>query len=724
MKAVVLTVAARNGAGLSNGNVWTSDTSGGAWSVAANWENPDFIPNGQGQSAYFNPAKAAGVGVTLDAPVTLGGLTFNANSPTYGYTLSGSALTMESTGMYSTPTVVNASGTNTIASQVVLSDGTDLCTDEGNELRVTGGVTGAGALNVNTHRTTGAGQVNLSVAPTFTGSVKTGSGRVVMNDFSFIQTASQLKLGPGTLLYTGPDVEIPGLTLSSGSSRCAVFDHDSDVTLNALTVSGTSAFLKRGAGTLRLHGTGTFSPNTKVNHNNDTFKTLGIVKPNGDCPTVTMRGVTIAKGTIIQGEVDDPANAPTVDLAANEMTIGSWTLQGDATYILNNGTLTGTASIYVGYYANNSLNPIPTLTYVQNGGSMTAVNLNCGYTNNRWANKTDIYVEINGGTVELSSNLNMGRDKASKTTQTCRFVMNGGSFEIGANLHLAYKANAPKGFADLNGGVVTVKGSIYPAYGGTAESTLRLNEGAVLRCNGVVAPADGATTRFYGNGGTFRPLCLTTAGQTMAANAFSYLYASTNGLVVDTSETLDGAAYTIAMPIATDPDCEGADGGLVKRGAGTLTLSGANTYTGPTVVEGGILALSGTGTLGTGSGLSVANGAICDLGGTAQAVADVTASGLVRNGTLTVTDGLLVGEDVLSVDGDLTLGNALTVDFAGRQGLDLDAGEPVAFVTGETTLPGGARATNAGEVRGVVFARDGNTVYAVAAPTGTTIIFR
>ena len=88
------------------------------------------------------------------------------------------------------------------------------------------------------------------------------------------------------------------------------------------------------------------------------------------------------------------------------------------------------------------------------------------------------------------------------TVQTCRFVMNGGSFEVGANLHLAYKANAPKGFADLNGGVVTVKGSIYPAYGGTAESTLRLNEGAVLRCNGVVAPAAGATTRFYGNGGT------------------------------------------------------------------------------------------------------------------------------------------------------------------------------------------------------------------------------
>ena len=96
----------------------------------------------------------------------------------------------------------------------------------------------------------------------------------------------------------------------------------------------------------------------------------------------------------------------------------------------------------------------------------------------------------------------------------------------------------------------------------------------------------------------------------------------------------------------------------------------------------------------------------------------------MRNGALTVTGGLLVGEGVLSVDGDLTLGNALTVDFAGRQGLDLVAGEPVAVVTGTATFPGSARAANAGNVRGVVFEREGNVVFAVAAPSGTTVIFR
>ena len=141
-------------------------------------------------------------------------------------------------------------------------------------------------------------------------------------------------------------------------------------------------------------------------------------------------------------------------------------------------------------------------------------------------------------------------------------------------------------------------------------------------------------------------------------------------------------------------------------------------------MEGGVLALSGTGTLGTGSGLAVANGAICDLGGTAQAVGEVTASGLVRNGALTVTDGLLVGEGVLSVDADLTLSNGLTLDFAGRSDLDLRAGEPVAVVTGTATLPNSAKAVNAGDVKAVTFVRDGTVVYARKVPGGAVLIIR
>ena len=333
---------------------------------------------------------------------------------------------------------------------------------------------------------------------------------------------------------------------------------------------------------------------------------------------------------------------------------------------------------------------------------------------------------MNGGTAWFGSHIYMGRTTKSLSTDvTCRLEVNGGSFATAGNFHMAYSNEANTAYVDLNGGVLTCSNTFYAAYGAGNDTTLRLNPGATFRCNAYAATAASSTSRFYGNGGTFRPLCRTAAAQTMANNVFTHLYASTNGLVVDTSETLDGAPFTLAQAVETDPALGGEkDGGLVKRGAGLLTLSGVNTYTGMTAVVGGVLALSGAGTLGTGSSLRVATGGILDLGNAACAVADVTASGLVRNGALTVTDGLLVGEGVLSVDGGLELARTATVDFAGRQGIDLVAGEPIAVVTGTATLPNSARAANAGNVTSVVFARDGNVIYAVAAPSGTTLIFR
>ena len=724
MKAVVVTIAGKGGSIVANGNTWTSVATGGTWSDAANWANAAAgAPDGATQEAIFNPATASGVAVTLDSPVTLGGLTFNANGKTYGYTLSGSALTLDNGAAGSTiATVVNASGTNTIASAVALASDAELQTTAGNELRVTGGVTGDGDLSVNTHVATGAGQVNLKVSPDYAGKVTTGSGRVVVDDLSFVKSAGQLVIGPNTLHYTGPDVEIPGVTYAAGLRRAAVFENDHDVTLGSLTRSGTSAFMKRGTGTLYLHGTGTFSPNTCSNRNAST----GFVSANGDSPRGTTRGFTVATGTFVQGIVDDPENAPTVNVAGNEIAVGSTATQGDATFILNNGTFTGTATLYVGYYSpQTAFSPRATLSFVMNGGTLNTKHLVLGYTSDKYAEQCNTYVEFNGGRASFDSNLVMGRDKvAAKATQFSRFVQNGGEVTFGVNAHLAYKANTAKGGMDLNGGVLTVSNALYAAYESGNDTTLRLNAGATLRCNAVAASHASSTSRLYANGGTFRPLCLTTAAQTMPANAFTYLYASTNGFVVDTSETLDGAPFTMEPAILHDPDCAAADGGLVKRGAGTLTLAGANTYTGGTVVEGGVLALSGAGTLGTGASLAVTDGATCDLGGTAQAVGVVTASGLVRNGALTVTGALLVGESVLSVDGDLALARTAVVDFAGRAGLDLQAGEPVAVVSGAATLPASMKAANAGGVSRVSFVRDGTVIYALKTSGGTTIMIR
>ena len=640
MKAVVVTVADPSAPAPTYDNTWTN-TSGGSWSVAANWEDAaSGAPNGSGKTATFNPATKAGVGVTLDETVTLGGLTFTAASNAkYGYTLSGQGLTLDN-GV-GTATVANAKGTNTIASAVTLATDAELQTAAGNELRLTGGVSGDKDLAVNTHVTTGAGQVNLHVSPNYAGKITTGSGRVVMDDLSFVQSADQLTLGIGTFLYTGPDAEIPGFSINAGSSRPAVFESDSDVTVSEIGV-GTSAFLKLGSGTLTLHGTGTFSPNVRVDYNGTADNRR--VAANGDGPPTTFRDINISNGAFVQGEVGDDANAPTV--SAPQLTVGAYTLKGPSTYVLNNGLLSVSSTIWLGYYAPNGNNYM--LTLRQNGGTLTCgSNFQWGYENNKWGNHNGVSscYEMNGGTASFAGSLYMGRNWARwPDKQVCRFVQNGGEVSVAGDAHLAYAANTEKGYMDLNGGVFTVNGTFYAANGTNNVTELRLNPGGTFRCNVIGGAKSTSTARFYANGGEFRPLGLAAAALEMPSDAFTSLYASTNGLVVNTEELSAGNAYTLNQAVLHDPALDAAaDGGLVKRGAGLLTLAGANTYTGMTAVEGGILALSGAGTLGTGAGLAVADGAICDLGGTEQAAEAVAASGLVRNGALTVTEALRVG---------------------------------------------------------------------------------
>ena len=60
------------------------------------------------------------------------------------------------------------------------------------------------------------------------------------------------------------------------------------------------------------------------------------------------------------------------------------------------------------------------------------------------------------------------------------------------------------------------------------------------------------------------------------------------GAIIDTT----GFDVTANQPLV-HPAALGAtvDGGLRKNGAGTLTLLSANSYTGPTIVNGGVLQL-------------------------------------------------------------------------------------------------------------------------------------
>jgi uncharacterized protein with beta-barrel porin domain len=75
---------------------------------------------------------------------------------------------------------------------------------------------------------------------------------------------------------------------------------------------------------------------------------------------------------------------------------------------------------------------------------------------------------------------------------------------------------------------------------------------------------------------------------------------------------------------------------LVKSGSGTLVLSGANSYSGGTVISAGTLQLSGAGTLGlTTATTTINSGGTLNLGGTTQTQAGVNLSGgTLQNGLL------------------------------------------------------------------------------------------
>jgi autotransporter-associated beta strand protein len=138
--------------------------------------------------------------------------------------------------------------------------------------------------------------------------------------------------------------------------------------------------------------------------------------------------------------------------------------------------------------------------------------------------------------------------------------------------------------------------------------------------------------------------------------------------------TNSGASLLVSTPIIST----GTSGGITKAGAGTMTVSAANTYTGPTNVTGGTLAV--TGSLSGTSSVSVSTGGTLLLNSsttTSNIVGPFVAGGTPTTGsnstTVTGAGGILqVGS--LSSTGtnqsgtthtfnSLTLTAASTLDF-------------------------------------------------------------
>lgn len=291
---------------------------------------------------------------------------------------------------------------------------------------------------------------------------------------------------------------------------------------------------------------------------------------------------------------------------------------------------------------------------------------------------------MDGGTLNMTS------------SGTTYLFLNGGN---GAGFNTAVTSSIA-----FNAGVFSTRGF---AMNTGANSTNRLAE---LRFNGgtLKATDNNSATNFIPN----------------SANLTSKVQAG--GAVIDTN----GFNITIADNLEHDSALGAtADGGLTKNGLGTLTLSGANTYTGTTTVNagtlnianntggtvtysglvsglGGTLTLSGANTLNFIGGISMTNAAstltvtgsdvrVNSDGVFNAAAVTVNSGGVLRfqSGTQSFVKGLVVSGagSILSFEG-ANATHSGTGDGNGNNGLQLDSGATMNVSAGTIVFTNNNRA--------------------------------
>ena len=238
------------------------------------------------------------------------------------------------------------------------------------------------------------------------------------------------------------------------------------------------------------------------------------------------------------------------------------------------------------------------------------------------------------------------------------FNITGGTFIHGTNDAGRLLRVGEEGTGTLNSsgtGVVETSGNAL-TLGNTAagNGTINLNGGS-LQARRILGGPGAATFNF--NGGVLR------AGPNANADFMSgVMTASVNagGAVIDTGANNIGIGQALL-------DGTGG-GGLTKQGTGALYLNGANTYTGPTLVNAGTLGGSGS----VAGSVTVAAGATLTPG-TSTSIGTLTlGNNLTLGGTTAMEiskDGDVIASDLAAVTGALTYGGTLNVLVIGTNSL-------------------------------------------------------
>ena len=542
--------------------VW-ANPAGGTWSTTANWSN-NAVANGVGTPADFSELTLSGSAtVTLNTPITVGSLTFGDQANANSWTLADGGVG---------PLTLN-NGTNTPV------------------------------IAVSNQTTT----VSAALAGS-SGFVKTGSGTLVLNNHSV--NSGPLVVSNGTVALNYNPGDGPTGTLAAGTTNTV--NAGGTLLLNVEDVlgygNGSTALLNVNGG---LVTSADVANSTPVQFGGTSFRVT--------LPTLNFTGGTLSSGTNNQG---DQYGAGYMVNNVNTLASSNTVVMNAYNISLNNGTFTvasGTTPSGV------DLNVVSIMQDIF--GSKGFTKAGPGVMELSGANTYSGGAQLNGGTLELANVNALGA--------------NGNTLFINATASAA-ELSTDTGFGGANLYNVTLNqigpyvgtmilnratpGASTPITHNFGALTLSLNYGAPTALNvmaGHNAPTGGAVDtlafssvnfgNWYSVTETIAPTNVNVVIGSGAAET-SYGNASTQVATLALDGTSTGNQITGAIVDNSSGNTYNA-AAILKSNRSTWTLSGANTYTGNTTINGGTLALAGSGSIASSPNIIIAGGATFDVSG-------------------------------------------------------------------------------------------------------------
>ena len=548
--------------------------------------------------------------------------------------------------------------------------------------------------------------------------VKNGSGSVTLNGVNThtggtIITAGTLKTGVAgalsagntALTITGGTLDLNGVT---AAQQVSAFNGSGGTVLNS--VNSTTGYLIVGGNNLG----GTYSGTIADNAGGGATGKVSLGKVGSGTQILSTAntysgGTTITGGTIQMDHANALGTTGTIAFdgpASGTLSILKWgtgittdlssriTVNAAKTAVLNTtndvnfaNALTftsGTGDLYKEGAGKLTLNSGFTMRRMDiNAGTLKVAagtyNLGAYFTVN--TSGTAAAYEQSGGTVNLTTN--NGAYIGNAGTPASSFTLSGGAFNVGTTTStgsegIIMRAGGTSTMTVSGAGTLTNTYTTNTTSGGlqfskTSGTTANFNLGAgtgtfsggsnildggtsgTLSVNRIVHTSGNANFNF--DGGTLKA--------TMNNSSF-FGSASINAYVKDAGGIIDNNGNAIGMSqVFQHGGVAATDGGLVFKGAGTTTLTGASSFTGKTTIDGGTLALGTGGSINNSSGVNLVNNGHFNVSTlTSYSVASLTGNGSVT-GDLTVTGSLGIGASpgTVTFNDDLTLGGSSISTF-------------------------------------------------------------